>query len=57
MTRLTTQQMVTVEVTNSLGFAAGTTLHDRLNGQSFQVGSDGNVTLTVPAQSAIIVAP
>ncbi len=40
-----------------LGFPPGTALQDRLGGGTVTVQPDGTVTLTVPARSAMILAP
>jgi glycosidase len=57
MTRLGTPQSVSVDVLSSLGFTPGTVLHDHLGGPDATVSGAGTVTVTVPARSAVILAP
>jgi glycosidase len=57
LTRATTPQTVTVDVGTPLGFASGTTLHDRLGSPDVVVGAGGQTTITVPASGAAIYAP
>ena len=56
LTRSTDPQQITASVVQ-LGFAPGTVLHDALGGPSVTVSGGGQVTVTVPASGAVILAP
>lgn len=57
LTRAASPQTLAVEVTRSLGFAAGTTLRDALGGASVVVPANGTLQLTVPARGARVLSP
>jgi glycosidase len=57
LTRLQTPQMVTVDASAPLGFAAGTTLHDAMGGPDVTVGAGGQTTFTIPGGGSVILAP
>jgi glycosidase len=57
LTRSGTAQAVKTEVSSSLGFPAGTVLHDALGGPDATVLASGQVVVTVPAGSAVILSP
>jgi len=56
LTRAGAPTMITVNVA-ALGFSAGAMLKDAMGGPSVMVGAGGNTTLTIPASSAIVLAP
>ena len=57
LTRLTTNAQVTFDVLASLGFSAGTTLHDAMGGPDVTVAANGTVTLNIPASSTVVLHP
>jgi glycosidase len=56
LTRSSAPVQLTIPVAASLGFANGTTLTNALGGPSATVAG-GSVTITVPAQSAVVLTP
>lgn len=57
LTRSNTPINVNVEVTTSLGMTVGTVLTDRMGGPDVTVGANGTASLTIPGDSAVILAP
>ena len=57
LTRLDAGASASIEVQKSLGFAAGTILHDRLGGPDVTVAGDGTIALSVSGKSAVVLAP
>ena len=57
LTRLAGGASVSIEVTQSLGFAKGAVLHDRLGGPDVVVASDGTALVSLPAKGALVLAP
>ncbi|MFT3773850.1 MAG: alpha-amylase family glycosyl hydrolase [Minicystis sp.] len=56
LTRLGTAQTVMVDLGATMGFSAGTKLHDALGGPDVNV-SGGQTSITIPASGAVILAP
>jgi hypothetical protein len=57
LTRSGGAQTVSFETAQALGIGAGTVLTDRIGGSQTTVGGDGRVTVTIPARSAVVLAP
>jgi len=56
LSRATSPQTLTVDVSTTLGFSSGTVLHDALGGPDVTVASTGKITFTVPARGAVMLA-
>jgi glycosidase len=56
-TRLGNAQAVSVDAQGALGLAAGTKLSDALGGPSAQVAGNGKVTVSIPGNGAVVLAP
>ena len=57
VTRLGTGDTPTFDVLASLGFSAGTVLHDALGGPDVTVAANGNVTLSLQPSAAMVLHP
>jgi glycosidase len=57
VSRATTPQVVSASVSAPLGIGALTTLHDELGGPDVTIGLNGSISVTLPAQGAVVLAP
>lgn len=57
LTRVSTPQVVSVNLTTTLGLSAGTVLHDGLGGANVTVGAGGSTSITIPASGAVYLSP